>query len=37
VISVTAAAFDYTEELSPEVAACLPEVVKRVEAMLPSH
>jgi hydrogenase maturation protease len=37
VISVTAAAFDYTEELSPEVAGRLPEVVERVEAMLPSH
>ncbi len=34
VFSVTASTFDYTEELSPAVAARLPELVKRVQETL---
>ncbi len=34
VFSVTAGTFDYTEDLSPAVAARLPELVKRVREML---
>jgi hydrogenase maturation protease len=34
VLSVTASTFDFVEELSPVVAARLPELVKRVQALL---
>jgi hydrogenase maturation protease len=34
VLSVTASTFDYTEELSPAVAARLPELVRRVQSMV---
>ena len=36
VLSVTASTFDYTEELSPAVAARLPELLKRVDELVKS-
>ena len=37
VFSVTASTFDYTEELSPVVAARLPELVRRVMALVETN